>query len=66
MLKIRGEVYLNASEASERLGKSRVTFYKRYRDNLKAFKIGNLKRVYYKASDLDKLPDSLDVVELVA
>lgn len=52
---VDGEEYLTAAEVSKHLGVSRDTFYKSVRNRLKAYKLGVLRRNYYKKADVNAL-----------
>lgn len=55
-IEIKGETYLNTSEAMGRLGVSRPTFDKLIKDGLlKRYKQGVRQVAYYKLSDLERL-----------
>jgi hypothetical protein len=55
MITVGKDTYLVATEAAKELKVSRVTFYKRYRRLLQAFRIGELRRAHYKLSDVAQL-----------
>ena len=50
-----GETYYTAAEAARYLGVSRETFYQNTKNLLKPYKVGVLKRTFYRKSDLDQL-----------
>lgn len=53
MVSISGETYLLASEAARHLNVSRVKFYLSYKASLKPVLIGELRRKYYRKSELE-------------
>lgn len=55
MIKIGEEQYLLATEAARYLQTSRTNFYKKYKRNLQAFKVGQLEYKHYRLSDLEQL-----------
>lgn len=50
-----GETYYTAAEAARYLDVSRETFYQNTKDLLKTYKVGVLKRTFYRKSDIDQL-----------
>jgi excisionase family DNA binding protein len=51
---VNGEVYYTASEAARYLGIARDTFNRNVKGNIRTYRIGALKREYYRQSDLDR------------
>ncbi|GLV54373.1 hypothetical protein KDH_12210 [Dictyobacter sp. S3.2.2.5] len=52
MIKLEGEIYLNASEVAKSLGIPRHLFYANVKPSIKAHKIKPRKQLLYKQSDL--------------
>lgn len=57
---MEGGQYVNASEASEFLGISRPTFYKRHKKHLKRTRFGRKGIWYYAIADLEAIRDSIE------
>lgn len=53
-IEIDGEMYYTVTEAAEYLNISRETFYQSVKKRLQPYRVGVLKRLHYRKSDLDE------------
>lgn len=53
MITVNEEIYCNAKEAAAYLEVKRCTFYSNVRSQIKAYKVGTRRRLFYKQSELE-------------